>query len=75
MRSTEMADIERDLGRLEGRVEKMDNDIDDLKRMVQDMHQTITEAKGGWKTLIAVGTLSAGVTTMVLKLVGWLKGL
>lgn len=70
-----MADIERDLGRLEGRVEKMDNDIDDLKRMVADMHQTITEAKGGWKTLIAVGTLSAGVTTAVLKLIGWLKGL
>lgn len=70
-----MADIERDLGRMEGRVEKMDNDIDDLKRMVVDMHQTITEAKGGWKTLIAVGTLSAGVTTAVLKLIGWLKGL
>lgn len=70
-----MADIERDLGRLEGRVEKMDNDIDDLKRMVADMHRTITEAKGGWKTLIAVGTLSAGVTTAVLKMIGWLKGL
>lgn len=66
--------LNRDLGRLEGKVEKLDNDVDDIKRMVASMHQTIAEAKGGWKTLIAVGTVSSAVTTAALKFFAMFKG-
>lgn len=69
-----MEKLNRDLGRLEGKVEKLDDDVDDIKRMVASMHQTITEAKGGWKTLIVVGTVSSGITTAVLKFLTFMKG-
>lgn len=67
--------MERDLGRLEGKVEKLDDDVDDLKRMVAEMHQTITEAKGGWKTLVVVGSISAALTTVGIRFLGWIKGI
>lgn len=66
--------LNRDLGRMEGKVDRMEGDLDDVRRMVADMHKTISEARGGWKTLIAVGSLSAAVTTAFLKGVAWLKG-
>lgn len=69
-----MDQLNRDLGRLEGRVEKLDEDVDDVKRMVREMHETITEAKGGWKTLVAVGTIASGITAFFLKVLGFFKG-
>lgn len=66
--------LNRDLGRLEGKVEKMDDDLDDIKRMVQEMHTAISEARGGWKTLVVVGTISSALTTGVIKALAWLKG-
>ena len=66
--------LNRDLGRLEGKVEKLDDDVDDLKRMVAEIHQTISEAKGGWKTLVVVGTVSSALTTAAIKAMAWLKG-
>lgn len=59
--------LHRDLGRVEGRLEKVEADMDDVKRMVKDMHDTITTAKGGWKTLLAVGGLSAALASAVTK--------
>lgn len=66
--------LDRDLGRLEGKVEKMEDDLDDVKRMVADMHKTISEARGGWKTLVVVGTVSAAITTGAMKALAFLKG-
>ena len=59
--------LHRDLGRVEGRLEKVEADMDDVKRMVKDMHDTITTAKGGWKTLLAVGGLSAALASAATK--------
>ena len=42
--------------------------MDDVKRMVKDMHDTILTAKGGWKTLLAVGGLSAALASAITKL-------
>lgn len=69
-----MDQLNRDLGRLEGKVEKLDDDVDDLKRMVAEIHQTISEARGGWKTLVVVGTVSSALTTAAIKAIAWLKG-
>lgn len=60
--------LHRDLGRVEGRLQKVESDMDDVKRMVKDMHDTITTAKGGWKTLLAVGGLSAALASGITKL-------
>jgi len=60
--------LHRDVGRVEGRLEKVEADMDDVKRMVKDMHDTITTAKGGWKTLLAVGGLSAALASAITKI-------
>lgn len=59
--------LHRDLGRVEGRLEKVESDVDDMKRMLSDVHTTITTAKGGWKTLLAVGGLSAALASAITK--------
>jgi prefoldin subunit 5 len=72
---------ERDFGRLEAEViglkaqyariernqERMDEKIDLLV-------SAVTEAKGGWKMLLAVGAASATMATMVTKTIMWFKG-
>lgn len=66
--------LHRDLGRVEGRLEKVEADMDDVKRMVKDMHDTITTAKGGWKTLLAVGGLSAALASGITKFISLFIG-
>lgn len=76
-----MASIsERDFGRLEAEViglkaqyarieknqERMDEKIDLLVT-------AITEAKGGWRMLMAVGAASAAIATLLTKIIIWLK--
>lgn len=46
--------------------------MDDVKRMVKDMHDTITTAKGGWKTLLAVGGLSAALASAITKILTYI---
>ena len=65
--------LNRDIGRLEGTVERLTSDVDDLKRMVSDMHTVITEARGGWKSLMAVAGLSSVLTGALIKIGQWLK--
>ena len=51
---------------------KVANLEDTIKIMAQDIHtikEAITEAKGGWKTLVALGTIASalgGVVTWML---------
>lgn len=69
------ADVQREIGRLGATVERLEDDVRDLRRMTADMHTTITEARGGWKTLLAVGALSSALTTACLKFWTLIRGL
>lgn len=62
--------LHRDLGRLEGQVKALESTVAEMKEMIGDMHETITQAKGGWKTLIAVGSIGAALGTVMTKLIG-----
>lgn len=64
------AQLHRDLGRLEGRVMALESQVSEMKDMLSDMHETILAAKGGWKTLIAVGSIGAALGTLFAKLAG-----
>lgn len=62
--------IHRDIGRLEGQVRAMESQIVDMKTKIDVMHEAITTAKGGWKTLLWVGGASASLGALVAKIVG-----
>lgn len=62
-------DVQRDLGRIDAEVAALKEAVDRLSDTVYAMNQTLTEAKGGWKTLMAVagvaGTLGAAGTKIL----------
>lgn len=64
------AQLHRDIGRLEGRVMALESTVAEMKEMIGDMHETITQAKGGWKTLIVVGSIGAAIGTGLTKILG-----
>lgn len=57
-----VADVQRDLGRHDARLDAMEADLQEMKaqmaKMVEQMsaiNTTLSTAKGGWKTLLLVG--------------------
>lgn len=75
--STEM---HRDLGRHDAQIEALQQQVDrlhaDMTSVLSELrtiNKTLSEAKGGWKTLIAVGAIASAVTTGFLQFLGWLN--
>lgn len=73
---------DRDFGRLETEVVglkaqnvRLENRIEELNRKVDLLVSAVTEAKGGWKMLLAVGAASASIGAVVSKMVLWIKGI
>ena len=71
----------RDFGRLEAEVKMLQLQNVEFKVSHQRMNDkldvlvtAITEAKGGWKMLLAVGSASAIIATAITKSVIWIKG-
>lgn len=76
--------IQRDIGRHDAQIEALERDV---KRMREEMHEmriefaselrkineTLSEARGGWRTLMLVGGVSATVGAAVAKVVTWLN--
>ncbi len=72
---------DRDFGRLESEVValkaqnvRLENQIEKMDAKIDVLVTAITEAKGGWKMLLAIGTSSAAVGAFVAKFIMWLKG-
>lgn len=75
--STEM---HRDIGRHDAQIEALQAQVDrlhiDMTTVLSELriiNKTLSEAKGGWKTLIAVGALASAITTGFLQFLGWLN--
>jgi len=71
------ADLHRDLGRLEGKVGGLEDQIEaqnerlgEMQRKVDVVHDAIVSAKGGWKTLVIVGGIGAAIGTLATKVIG-----
>lgn len=66
-------EMQRDLGRHEAEIESLQSDMRDLKKDVKLILSTLSEARGGWRTLLLVGGV-AGAVGAVLGKVGALFG-
>lgn len=70
------AQLHRDFGRLEGRVDGIDARTRDMQKKVDEMHEALMEARGGWKFMVAAGGFGAVVGGLMMKgaaLLGWAK--
>jgi hypothetical protein len=73
-------EIHRDLGKHEAQIESLNEQVkrmheDQQLMMAQlaDIKQTLSEAKGGWKTLMWVGGFSAALGGIIVKVMTWMQ--
>jgi prefoldin subunit 5 len=73
-------EIHRDLGKHDAQIEALNTQVNrmyaDMQQMMGQLttiQQTLSEAKGGWKTLMWVGGLSAALGGIVVKVMTWLQ--
>lgn len=70
----ENTSIHHDLGRHDAQIEQLKQDMHAMKQDVHEIKMILSEAKGGWKTLMMVGGIAAAVGAGVSKLAtmfGW----
>jgi chromosome condensin MukBEF ATPase and DNA-binding subunit MukB len=56
-----MVDMERDVGRLEARMEVVEVELQGLRRDVREIRDALVSAKGGWMVLTIAISLAAAV--------------
>lgn len=73
-------EIHRDLGKHDAQIDALNSQVNrmyvDMQQMMGQLttiQQTLSEARGGWKTLMWVGGLSAAVGGLVAKVLAWLQ--
>jgi archaellum component FlaC len=71
-----MEDLQRDLGKHDAQIDALDKDLremkEDMRRIFEKLeaiNATLSEAKGGWKTLMWVAGASAALGGVVVKLI------
>lgn len=66
-------EIARDLGRHDAQIETLQADMALVKNDVHEIKMMLAEAKGGWRTLMAVGGFAAAVGAVFAKTIDWLN--
>lgn len=75
-------EIHRDLGRhdaqieaMQGQIKALSREVDEVLKQLVQINQTLSEAKGGWKTLLAVGGFASAITAIAIKVKSWIQAL
>jgi predicted secreted protein len=55
-------------------MDKMVEDVEEIKKSIQSIQKTLSEAKGGWKALIWAGGAISAFTGVVGFISGYLGG-
>ena len=70
----ELAVHETEIKHLQDDMDRMAKDIDEIKKAVADIQKTLSEAKGGWKTMMAVAGFASAVTGVLSFIVYYFTG-
>ena len=62
------AQLHRDIGNLQARVTVLESQIKDANAKLDVLLAAVTEARGGFRLVLVVGTLGAAVGGLLLKL-------
>ena len=67
----ELATHANDIEHLQEDMDKMVKEMQEIKLAIQSINKTLSEAKGGWKTLMAIGGGVSLVTGIIGVIIGY----
>ena len=67
-----MNDVSRDLGKHDAEITQLKNDMVAVKSDVHKILLLLSEAKGGYRALIMVASISSAVGAITVKFLAWL---
>jgi hypothetical protein len=75
-------EVHRDLGKhdaqieaLQAQVDRLHGDMASVLDQLTKINRTLAEARGGWKTLLAIAGFSSAITAVAMKIVAFLSTL
>lgn len=63
---------QRDIGRLEAKVENLERTVSSMDTKIDTLTAYMSEARGSWRTLLAIGGLASACGAAVASFIGWL---
>jgi len=70
----ELATHSVEIRHIQDDMDKMMADVSDIKKSLEAINLTLSEAKGGWKTLMWVAGASSAVTSFFIGLYAFFSG-
>jgi prefoldin subunit 5 len=70
----ELAIHATEIKHLQDDIDKIVADMDQIKKTLSDIQNTLATAKGGWKTLVFVGSIAAAVAGAIGGVITWFLG-
>ena len=67
--------IGKDIGRLQGKVEGIEIQLDRLQTSVEGIKTSMDQARGGWKVALMLAGCGGAVGAMVMRYAPWIGGL
>jgi prefoldin subunit 5 len=65
----ELATHAADIKHLQDDMDKLMSDMEDIKKSLQAISTTLSEAKGGWKMLMLIGGASGTVGAVIMQII------
>ena len=69
-----MTEVLRDIGAHEEAIETLKDEVRAMRRELSEIKVLLSEAKGGVRMLVTVGSIGGAVGAAIVKFVGALKG-
>lgn len=67
-----MAEVDRELGRLDGKVDQIERDLAEMKADLREVRDIVVRAGGGWKALLYVAGAAAFLGGLIVSILAWL---
>lgn len=70
-----MPDYEREIGEMTAKLQHLENSVAEIRTDIKAISSTLSEAKGSWRTLLAVAGFSSVVGGLLVKFLPFLGSL
>ena len=66
-------ETQRFIGQLQASVENLQGEVRTLRGEMRQLIEMAATAKGGWRTLLAVGMTAASVSAAITSFINWIR--